>query len=39
MLYSIDKVKYNSIINKGTIINIPNSLSFNFSRVDFSSNK
>ena len=39
MLYFINKVEYNSAIDKGAIINMPNSLSFNFSRVDFFSNK
>ena len=39
MLYSINKVECNSAIDKGAIINIPNSLSFNFSGVDFSSDK
>ena len=39
MLYSVNKVEYNSTIDKGAIINMPNSLSFNFSRVDFSFNK
>ena len=39
MLYSIDKVECNSAIDKGAIINILNSLSFNFSGVDFSFNK
>ena len=32
-------MEYNSTIDKGAIINIPNSLSFNFSKVNFSSNK
>ena len=39
MLHSIDKAEYNSTIDKGAIINMPNSLSFNFSRVNFSFNK
>ena len=39
MLYSIDEVECNSTIDKGAIINMLNSLSFNFSRVDFSFNK
>ena len=39
MLYSVDKVEYNSTMDKGAIIDILNSLSFNFSGVDFSFNK
>ena len=39
MLQSIDKVECNSTIDKGAIINKLNSLSFNFSKVNFSSNK
>ena len=39
MLQSTNKVECNSTIDKGAIINMLNSLSFNFSRVDFSSNK